>query len=356
VVSERRVDLKVIPGGAAESRRAARAGPEPGPPRRLFGKNADPPATTVGPYEVGLRPVDLVILVYLAVTACLMVAFQAQARTWGALALAHLVAGALLLRMGASDPPRSTGLRILRDFYPLPAMALFYAEYTWLTRLTGSGLHDATIAGWEQSLFGMQPSQELHMLLPWPWLSPYLHAAYFTYYLVPVALLGALYARGRWSAFQEAMTTTLLAFVSCGLFFIAYPVAGPYHHFGRPDLGWLGGGFVALTHAIIDRGSSVGTAFPSSHTAIAVAVWVSALRLSPKTFWALAFVVPALALGTVYGGFHYALDSLAGFAWGAGIGVVGPRLHGYLAQRLPRSKSRPKVAPGVPLPKTGDRA
>ena len=356
MVPERRVDLKVIPGGAAAASRAARPGHEPGVPRRLFGPHADPPAGVVGPFEAGLRPVDLLILLYLGATACLMVAVQGGVRAWGALALAHLVAGALILRIGASDPPRAAWLRFLRDFYPLALMAVFYGEYHWLTHLSGSAMHDPRVLIWEQKLFGFQPSQDLHRLWPWPWLSQYLHAAYFSYYLIPLSLCVFLYARGRWAAFQEAMSTTMLSFFVCGLLFIAYPVAGPYHHFGRPDLGALGGGFVALTQAVIDRGSSVGTAFPSSHTAIAVAVWMSAMRLSRGMFLVLALAVPALAVGTVYGGFHYGVDSLAGVVVGVAVGLVAPRIHGFFAQRLPRTRHRPSVTFGTPLPKTGGRA
>src|SRR5262249_12728914 len=197
--------------------------------------------------------------------------------------------------------------------------------------------------GRHQGLFGFHPSQELHRMWQWKPLSESLHAAYFFYSLVPVSLTLSLYVRGRWAAFQESLTTILLAFLTCGLLFIAYPVAGPYHHFGAPSLGALAGPFAHLTHGVIDRASSVGTAFPSSHTAVAFVVWVSALRLSRPVFWGLCAIVPALALGTVYGGFHYGSDTLAGLGVGVLSGVLGPRVHGFFAQRLPRSRHRPSV-------------
>lgn len=356
MVSERRVDLKVIPGGAAGPPRANRSGSEPGIPKRLFGRRADPPASVPGPFEAGLRPVDLLILLYLGITACLMIAFQGGVRAWGALALGHLVAGALILRIAGSEPPRASALRFVRDFYPLLLLAFFYWEYSWLTHLGGGGLHDARVVEWEQNVFGFQPSQELHKMWPWKWLSEYLHAAYFLYYLVPVSLTLTLYAGGRWAAFQESLSTVLFAFLTCGLLFIAYPVAGPYHHFGAPSLGALAGPFARLTHGVIEHASSVGTAFPSSHAAVAVSVWVSAFRLNRRVFWGLCAVVPALVVATVYGGFHYGVDSLAGSAVGVLAGIMGPRVHGFFAQRLPRSRHRPSVTWGAPLPKTGGRA
>jgi membrane-associated phospholipid phosphatase len=294
----------------------------------------------------------VLVLVYLAATASLALAFQSHLPGWGAIALGHVVGAVLVLRAGAAEPPRGRLLRLLRDFYPLPAMILFYLELSLLTRLTGSEMHDSWVIGLESRLFGFQPSQELHRMWPWWGLSQYLHAAYVSYYFIPLSLSLGLYWRRRWAAFQESLTTLLLAFFSCCLFFIAFPVAGPYHRFGAPDLGPLGGGIAGVAHFVIQRGSSVGTAFPSSHTAVAVAVWMAALRLSPKLFWLLWAVVPGLAAGTVYGGFHYALDTVVGAAWGVAAGLAGPKLHGFLAQRLPRSRGRPRVGLGTPLPKT----
>jgi len=67
-------------------------------------------------------------------------------------------------------------------------------------------------------------------------------------------------------------------------------------------------------------------------------------------------VVAALLQETVYGGFHYGTDTLAGFGIGVFSALIGPRVHGFFAQRLPRSRHRPSVTFGAPLPKTGGRA
>ena len=352
MVPRRRVDLKVVPGRGGRG-----AGPaavsEARPPRRLFGRRADPPAEVPGPFDPGLRPADALVLLYLAVTLCLMLALRGQRPPWILLSLAHVVGGALLLRVAASRPSASAALRWVRDFYPLLLLPAFYFEYHWLTQLTGAGPHDAAVAALEERLLGYQPSQELHRQWPWPWLSQYLHGAYFVYYFVPPMLAFTLYLGGRWRAFQESLTTVMLSFFACGMAFIAYPVAGPYHHFGIPDLGPLGGGIAAVAHGVVQSGSSVGTAFPSSHAAVATAVWVAALRLAPRVFLVQALIVPALVVGTVYGGFHYAVDAVAGVLFGVAAGVVGPGLHAFLARRLPRLRARPRVAAAGPLPKAG---
>lgn len=351
MVSKRPMDLRVIPGG-----RGGEGGPLPVRPERhwwnFFRSTVTPPAEGVGPDEPGLRPVDVLTLVYLGATSCLMIAFHTNLDAWGALLLGHILLAVLLLRTGAAGPPKNPVLRVLRDLYPLLAMAVFYAELALLTKLSGTGPHDAAVAGWEEHLFGGQPSQTLHRQWPSWILSQYLHTAYFAYYLVPASLVFTLYLRKRWNALQEALTTLMMVFLTCCMIYIAYPVTGPYHYFGPPDVAELGGGMAALAHGVVRSGSSLGTAFPSSHTAVAVAMWLAAARFAPRLFWILTLIVPALALGTIYGGFHYAVDTLAGAAWGTGCALIGPLLNGFLARRLPRPGKRRKEDSTGGLPKS----
>ena len=350
MVPTHRVDLKVIPGGKASPAAVPPApvatGPQLGPP----------PAETVGPSELGLRPVDVLVLIYLAVTACLLIAFQSNLEAWGALTLLHALAGILLLRAGAKAPPANPVGRTIRDFYFIVAQAFFYWELALLTQLSGVGPHDAMVAGWEEAIFGGQPSQTLRDTWPAGFLSQYLHFGYFMYYFVPLSLAVTLYLKKRWYAFQEAMSVHATSFFVCCLFFIAFPVAGPYHYFGPPDASVFGGGIAGLAHGVVRSGSSVGTAFPSSHTAIAVAVWVAALRLDRTVFWGLCLVVPALAVGTVYGGFHYAVDTIAGVVVGVASALLGVKLHAALAGRLPRPGRTGGPMSLAALPKSGEGA
>jgi membrane-associated phospholipid phosphatase len=71
----------------------------------------------------------------------------------------------------------------------------------------------------------------------------------------------------------------------------------------------------AVLH-LLAAGSSRGTAFPSSHVAASVVASLCALRFQRPLGVAVAASTVGLALGTVYGGFHYAVDALAG-------GIVG---------------------------------
>jgi membrane-associated phospholipid phosphatase len=273
-----------------------------------------------------LRPVDVVIASYLAVTALALLAAPPRLEGARALAAGHAVAIAAIAGLPAAAA-RSRALAFLRDWYPALSLAPLYAGLAQLTQILSVERHDLLVAGWEEALLGGQPSQTLRTAAAPLWLDEYLHFCYFAYYLVPPALFVWLYARRERERFSEALTAALVAFVACAVAFILFPVAGPYHHFGHPNVADLRGFFTPLAHAVIQRGSSVGTAFPSSHTAVAVAVWLSAWRLARPVFWTLAFVVPGLVVGTVFGGFHYVVDSIAGCAFGAAASHVAARLH-----------------------------
>jgi len=225
-------------------------------------------------------------------------------------------------------------LRLVRDWYPIAMFVPLYSELSALTNLFTHVRYDVLVAGWEQAIFGGQPSQTLRLLLPSKAVSEYAHFSYFYYYFVPTTLALGLYVSGQRAKFSQALTATLLSFLACCLVYMLFPVVGPYHHFGHPAASTWPGVFGPLTHSIVERGSSLGTAFPSSHTAVAVCVWLSAWRLARPSFWLLALIVPALAFGTVYGGFHYAVDTIAGALLGAGAALVAPGLHTRLAAKI----------------------
>ena len=88
--------------------------------------------------------------------------------------------------------------------------------------------------------------------------------------------------------------------------------------------------FYKLTHAILARASSKGTAFPSSHVAIAVVVLLCAARYDLISFLILLPLCVGLIIGTVYGRFHYATDAIAGTILGCVIFWMAPTVYQWL--------------------------
>ncbi|MEN8160459.1 MAG: fused MFS/spermidine synthase, partial [Myxococcota bacterium] len=131
------------------------------------------------------------------------------------------------------------------------------------------------------------------------------------YVIVPGAAVAAFLLKGP-RALERASFTIALAFFVCYLSFSVFPVAGPRYDFPQIAGEASDGRLFWLVHTILESGSSKGTAFPSSHVAATISAWFATGRESKRVFWIMAPFAVSLALGTVYGRFHYGIDALVG--------------------------------------------
>lgn len=212
-----------------------------------------------------------------------------------------------------------------RAWVPLVSIPLLYAELPYLMAIVGAQYGDAAVQRWEAALWGEQPSQTLARSAPWLWISEPLHLAYLSYYAIIYAPLAMLWWRGKKAAvslrdphgaggavprdFAEASAAVMLAFIVCFIVFIVFPVQGPRYLWAAdvPD-----GPVRGAVLAILERGSSRGAAFPSSHMAVAVVQALMAARWRLPGWQLIALLTAGLGVGAVYGGFHYAIDMIAG--------------------------------------------
>lgn len=273
------------------------------------------------------RPIDRLLGGYLLVTAA-VVFFPRRPDTWPLLLAAHVALGALLL---AGGPSRLRGradgriLRALADWYPLLLMPLLYWELPQLIgSVWGDRFFDPVVLGWEERLFGHQPSTSMARRWDSLALSELLHLAYISYYPVIYVLPAVLYLRGRRDAFLDTVFTLMLGFTVCYALFIVFPVQGPRYLFPAPGGEPARGLLYRLTHAILESGSSQGAAFPSSHAGVAAIQTINAVRHAPAAVPVLAAATLGICIGAVYGGFHYGVDMIAGVALGAALGLLAP--------------------------------
>ena len=273
------------------------------------------------------------------VVAGLAVFFPHRPSYWPLLLCIHAVGVVMLLeperfafayRWAMVRWPRVS--RIIRDWYVLALVPLLYTELAVLNVAVHAGRYfDDIILRWEESIFGGQPSRELTVTYPDLMLSEFLHFSYITYYLIIYGPFLLLYLRGRRIEHQRAAFTVMLTFFAHYVFFIYFPVQGPRYLFAAPAGEIANGPMYNLAHRILEAGSSRGAAFPSSHVGVAFAQ--SAMAFVVLKRWAplLTLLSTALALGAVYGGFHYATDAVAGCIYGLTLFFVAPRLARLLA-------------------------
>jgi membrane-associated phospholipid phosphatase len=277
-----------------------------------------------------LSPLDRVTLVYVGVAVAFTL-WRGPSRVAGAgllgvgLALVGLTAAVLAPRARSSGPLG----QLLGEFYPLIVIVALYTQ-VGLLNSAGGVSHDAIVQRWEAVLFGGQPSLAWIRSQPSPRWSTVMHAAYLSYYAILTVPPVVLWLTRRREAARRTLFLMMITFYICYVAFLLFPVAGPRYLFPLAENEATAVPLAVFTHRLLAEGSAWGTAFPSSHVAVAVvAAWCGWRFLRPLG----AVLVPAavlLALGTVYGQFHYAVDALAG----AVLGVLVLLGEGQWARRL----------------------
>jgi membrane-associated phospholipid phosphatase len=278
---------------------------------------------------------------------------------WGWIVGAHAVMMVLIhLLLGASGAGRGGGVAdFLRHFYPVLLYAVFYRESGMLSQMFVSGHLDPLVIGWEQALFGFQPSMQFMASLPWLPLSELFYASYFSYYVMIAGVGLTLFLRRR-EAFFHYVSVLSFVFYVCYLIYIFLPVIGP-RVFSRSLGGYslpaavqalapaelypfpaqvTRGLFFRIMALIYDVFEAPGAALPSSHVAASICtVWFS-FRYRLRIRFVHLVTVVLLCLSTIYCRYHYVIDVLAGLLT---IAVLLP-----LGNRLFARYHEPPAAPG----------
>jgi membrane-associated phospholipid phosphatase len=261
-----------------------------------------------------LAPIVRATLAYVAVA--LAVTLARGPGTWPAVVLLPFWLLLVALVAGALAPlARRAGRvgRLLGEFYPLALTVGLYTHVGLVNTAAGVS-HDALVQRWEELLFGGQPSIEWIRACPSPAWSTLMHAGYLSYYVILAGSPLGLWLKGRREAARGTILLVMSTFYVCYSIFLLFPVAGPRYLFPPAESPATAVPVAAFTHRLLEAGSAWGTAFPSSHVAVALVGSACAWRgFRPLG----AVLVPAavlMSLATVYGQFHYAVDALAGAA------------------------------------------
>lgn len=254
-----------------------------------------------------------ILAAYLAISTVPALMAWVRSNGSGSVVAAHVLA---LTAVAALVASRRTGAVV--DWLPLGAIPFLYAE---LPRIEMGGLRDDAVQRWESALFGVSPVESASMHWPNALLSETLHAAYLSYYLIIYGPPLLLYLRGQLAEFRSTTAGLMTMFAICYVLFIVFPVAGPRYEWAAPT-SVFDGPVRRLALRLLAAGSSRGTAFPSSHVAVATVQTVLAFRRNARTGLLLCALTSCLGIGAVYGGFHYGIDVVAGALLGLAIGLA----------------------------------
>ncbi len=243
--------------------------------------------------------------------------------------------GASLLALARA---RASGIPALDRARALVPLALFPPLYGLSGRINvglDRWILDGPLERLEGAIFGGQPSLFLAQAMPWPALSEVLHACYFAYFLlVPMPAI-LLAVRGHERNLRRVVAWLTGCFLFCQIFYVWLPATSPLYAYPPLPPPLDRGVFYGLTHAAARAGGVVGGAFPSSHAALGTLALLLAWRYERRWFTIALLPTAGMLLATVYGRWHFALDTIAGIAialafaaierWAAAVPPRGPR-------------------------------
>eukprot|EP00656_Telonema_subtile_P028636 TRINITY_DN3118_c0_g1_i1.p1 TRINITY_DN3118_c0_g1~~TRINITY_DN3118_c0_g1_i1.p1 ORF type:complete len:348 (+),score=40.93 TRINITY_DN3118_c0_g1_i1:164-1207(+) len=224
-----------------------------------------------------------------------------------------------------SRPVMSRFMAFVADFCPLPLLFYLTHETSVVPALLwGKNSLDSDLQAAERAIWGCQPAQTLSGAVNSHVLGEYLSV---THVLWPVIMFGVLAALRQECevSFSKAIAKLGLVLIVCMLIPIAIPVRGPPPNWQRKpaELGFYAPQLVQWLSKLDPRHHF---STPCQRVAMAVGLWSEVWKSQRCLAYALIAVFPAMAVATVYGGWNYTLDVLAGLVVGMVVQLVGERL------------------------------
>lgn len=264
-----------------------------------------------------LRPVDLLLTVYLASLTLILLIFGKGNPFFPFLIFLNFIFILGLISFSFLREKLNTGfLHFCLAIFPLIASIYLYQESGHMVHIFYPGWYDNLIINFEVNLFGVLPNFWLERFFS-PAATEILMFAYFIYLPMIPFLCIYFYFKVNPQALDQFLLPLILAYSICFLGFFIFPAASPRFVLdgGRELQGFI---FRKIMLYIEGNGQFQGGSFPSAHCAAGTVMILLSYRFDKKLF---AFVCPIILLfflATVYGRYHYFSDVIAGIL----IGVV----------------------------------
>lgn len=262
----------------------------------------------------GVRSCEWLLLGYFS--------YAAARRT--SLALLALGVGGLVWTLARY---RSRWVGIVRDWLPLLFILIAYWTVDWTHASTRPH-------GWEQSWVALDKLLLNHWggrraiesggaVLPFT-----LDLCYSLLWAIPPVSVGVLYLYRRRDRVDRFLFHLLLGTLLTYALLPLFPSQGPGALFPGQDLPQVHTVARAVNLWVLERFDIRTSVFPSGHVTVAFSAAFGMLLALPEKRWIgriLVLVAGAVAVATLYGRYHYAVDGLAGLAVSsvaAGVGAV----------------------------------
>jgi membrane-associated phospholipid phosphatase len=203
----------------------------------------------------------------------------------------------------------------VRLLYPIVIFMVLYRTTGSMMFLFFDRFHDSQLTAFESAVFGGDLSMYIDRHLLNVWLNELFSFCYFSYYLMLPSFLLWMYITRRDKLAVRSLAAVSLTFFASYLLFSLYPIEGPRYYFAASFAHRIEGPvFRPLVEFVIANGAVHGGCMPSSHVGVALVVLFYCFKVNRRIAWVLVPINVGLAIGTVWGRFHYISDVFVGAA------------------------------------------
>jgi membrane-associated phospholipid phosphatase len=204
----------------------------------------------------------------------------------------------------------------VRDWYPVPLILLAYREMGWMHLPQTSLAFENRWIGLDRDLlYGWGLKAGIESL--GPVIPVVLELAYLLVYVVPILGVVLFYLAGRRHRLDDYYSVLLFGTLTAYALYPWFPSEPPRTAFPGMDLPAYDGVLRKLNLFLVGNYGIHTSVFPSGHAAAAFGCAFGCMAFLPERKWAgrrqltLAILI---AVATVYGRYHFVVDTIAGFA------------------------------------------
>lgn len=277
-----------------------------------------------------LKAFDLVVVVFFLFLICINLIFHSRVELWLLFIVLNLFI--ILFAFGISyleDRFKPKIWEIIHYWYIAPLVLITFKELYFLIKPIRIYDYDWLFIKIDRWIFGTNPTHFLYKISN-PVLTEILQIVYGMFYLLPIILGLALYAKKRFVAMDFAVFMIIYGFYLSYLGYFALPGIGPrftLHNFSTINEKLPGLWLTNFLRNLVNSGESIppGTVnpaelvqrdvFPSGHTMITLIVMYLSVKLKSRSRYFFVPVGSLLIFATVYLWYHYVIDLFGGLVF-----------------------------------------
>lgn len=215
--------------------------------------------------------------------------------------------------------PRTRGwMAHIRDWFPAAMILLAYREMGWLALPHTSRDFENYWIGLDRALLDGGPRAAIESL--GPLLPNVLELSYLLTYAMPPLAVAAVYVCHRRDRIDDMYLILLAATLAAYACYPWFPSDTPRRVFEGMDMPQMSA-LRAINLRILGGYGITTSVFPSGHAAASFAAAFALMRVLPESRWwgrAMLLLATLIAIATVYGRYHFAIDTIAGLALAGG--------------------------------------